>query len=238
MTDTHIENSKKPFLLLWFFCLIGSWSIFPYIYHLNILPPSISLPNAFLISTVQTALFFGLICYLSYKILPKTDLHPFIITNAFNQIFLPGVISGVVIGLIIFSLDNILFHASLLSGVHPPFWAGALASIYGAVNEEVFLRLFLFTSIYFTINKLKGSSTDNKLLILWITNIIVSIIFGLGHLPAALKLTTPSLFEVSRILLLNGIPGIVFGWLYWSKGLWTAMTAHFVTDLMIHVLLI
>ena len=73
---------------------------------------------------------------------------------------------------------------------------------------------------------------------IWTANIFVAIIFGLGHLPAALKLTNPSAFEIFRVLFLNGIAGIVFGWLYWSRGLWTAMLAHFVTDLMIHVFLI
>lgn len=238
MADTHTEYSKRQLLLLWLFCLIGSWSVFPYIYYLGILPSSISISHAFFISSIQAIIFFGIICYLSYKILPKTDLRPFIITNVFKQIFLPGVISGVSVGLIIFSLDKTLFQDSLLSGVHPPFWAGALASIYGAVNEEVLLRLFLFTFIYFIFGKLCNCSSDNKLLLLWTVNIIVSILFGLGHLPAALKLTTPSSFEIFRILLLNGIPGMVFGWLYWSRGLWTAMVAHFVADLMIHVLLI
>ena len=68
-------------------------------------------------------------------------------------------------------------------------------------------------------------------------NLLVALIFGLGHLPTALKLTTPSGFEITRILLLNGIPGLVFGWLYWSRGFWTAILAHFVADLVIHVFL-
>lgn len=237
MTDVHIEYSKRQFLLLWFFCLIGSWSVFPYIYYLGILPSSVSIQNIFFIKTIQDTIFFGIACYVSYKILPKTDLHPFIVKNIFKQILLPGVISGISIGLIIFSLDKMVFH-SPLAGVHPPFWAGALASIYGAVNEEVLLRLFLFTLIYFIFRKLFKYTNDNRLLFLWIVNITVSIIFGISHLPPALKLTTPSSFEIFRILLLNGIPGIVFGWLYWSRGLWTAMLAHFVTDLVIHVLLI
>ena len=155
-----------------------------------------------------------------------------------RQIFLPGVIFGTLVGLIIFSLDKTVFQNSLLSGVHPPLWAGALASIYGGINEEVLLRLFLFTFVYFICSKFWGITAKNRLCILWIITVIVAIIFGLGHLPAALKLITASPFEIFRILLLNGIPGIVFGWLYWSKGIWTAMLAHFVTDLMIHAFLI
>jgi membrane protease YdiL (CAAX protease family) len=76
------------------------------------------------------------------------------------------------------------------------------------------------------------------LYLLWIATILVAIIFGLGHLPAAFKLTSPSAFEISRVLFLNGIAGVGFGWLYWSRGLWAAMTAHFVADLIIHVFLI
>lgn len=233
------EYSRNQFLLLWVLCVVGSCSLFPYIYYLGILPSSESVLKLFLISTVQAAFLYGLICYLSFKILCKTDLHPFAVKNILRQIFLPGVISGVFVGLIVFSLDKTVFQNSLLSGgVHPPLWAGALASVYGAVNEEVLLRLFLFTLLYFICGRSWGITAKNRLCVLWIITVIVAIIFGLGHLPAALKLTTPSSFEIFRILLLNGIPGIVFGWLYWSKGLWTAMLAHFVTDLMIHVFLI
>jgi len=45
-----------------------------------------------------------------------------------------------------------------------------------------------------------------------------------------------SFLEIFQVLLLIGIPGIIFGWLYWSRGLWTAITAHFIADLMIHVI--
>jgi membrane protease YdiL (CAAX protease family) len=37
--------------------------------------------------------------------------------------------------------------------------------------------------------------------------------------------------------LLNGIGGVVFGWLYWKKGLESAMIAHFSADIVLHVLL-
>lgn len=131
-----------------------------------------------------------------------------------------------------------MFNSSTLTGVHPPYWAGAIASLYGAINEEILLRFFLFSFIYFLVGKCIKINERKRVWILWIVNILVALIFGIGHLPAAFKLVSPSAFEIFRILLLNGIAGIVFGWLYWSKGLWTAMAAHFITDLMIHVILI
>jgi len=230
--------NKKTFLILWALCILGSLAILPYILHLGIFSSTPSIWKAVLLGIFQAALLFWLICWISYKILPKTDLCPFPpLRNYLRQIVYPALIAGALVGLVIFVADKTIFNNSLLSDVHPPFWLGALASIYGAVNEEVLLRLFLFTLIYFLVGKCLKIREHNRSLILWGVNILVALLFGIGHLPAAFKLASPSAFEIFRVLLLNGIAGVVFGWLYWSKGLWTAIAAHFVTDLMIHVFL-
>lgn len=238
MEAQNTSMNKKIFFILWILCIIGSWSVLPYVQHLGILPATVSMGKAFLFGTVQAAFFFGLVCWLSFKILPKTDLHPFFYRNFSKQIAYPGVISGMLVGGVIFFCDKTIFHSSLLSGVHPPFWTGALASIYGAVNEEVLLRLFLFTLIYFLFSKAIEIRESNRLPILWSVNLLVALLFGVGHLPAAFKFASPSALEIFRVLFLNGIAGVVFGWLYWSRGLWAAIAAHFVTDLVIHVLLV
>lgn len=233
---------KNTFRILWALCILGSLSVLPYIHYLEMLPSTISILKVAMLSTIQAILLFGCICWISFKILPKTDLQPFPqIDNQggyLKKIVYPALISGVLTGLMIFFFDKMVFNSSQLSGEHPPFWAGALASIYGAVNEEVLLRLFLFTLIFFLVGKCTTINGKKRLIILWCINILVALFFGLAHLPAAFRITPASAFEIFRILFLNGIAGIVFGWLYWSKGLWTAIAAHFVTDLMIHVFLI
>jgi len=35
---------------------------------------------------------------------------------------------------------------------------------------------------------------------------------------------------------LNGIGGIIFGWLYWKKGLESAMISHFSADIVLQVI--
>lgn len=232
---------KRVFFILWLLCIVGSMSVLPYIHYLEVLPAEVSFWRVLLLGTLQAAVLFGVVCWASFKILPKTDLCPFLIDHPRKRILSPALVSGILVGLVIFISDQTIFASSALAGVgvHPPFWAGALASIYGAVNEEVLLRLFLFTLIYFMLNKVFKCKPSNRLQVLWSTNILVALLFGIGHLPAAFKmLGSPSGFEISRILFLNGIAGVVFGWLYWSRGLWTAIAAHFITDLMIHVLLI
>ena len=234
-------NNRKIFFTLWLLCIIGSLSVLPYIHYLGTLPYGASIWKVLFFGTLQAAVFFGLICWVSAKILPKTDLHPFVAENFRKRVIYPALISGILVGLVIFLSDKTIFASSALTGagIHPPFWAGFLASIYGAVNEEVLLRLFLFTLIYFGLNKVFKYKSSTRLRALWSTNILVSLLLGIGHLPAAFKmLGSPSVFEISRVLFLNGIAGIVFGWLYWSRGLWAAIGAHFVADCIIHVFLI
>lgn len=239
MEVQNAATNKSTFFILWILCIVGSWSVLPYVQYPEILPDTISTLKVFLLGTTRSALFFGLICLLSFKILPKTDLHPFFYRKFSEQIVYPGIIAGISVGGALFFFDKTVFQGSPLSpGVHPPFWAGALASIYGGVNEEVLLRLFLFTLIYFLFSKAIRIREANRLPILWSVNLLVALLFGIGHLPIAFKLASPSAFEIFRVLFLNGIAGVVFGWLYWSRGLWTAITAHVVADLVIHVFLI
>ncbi|MCK7526806.1 MAG: hypothetical protein MZV64_59015 [Ignavibacteriales bacterium] len=42
---------------------------------------------------------------------------------------------------------------------------------------------------------------------------------------------------ITRAIVLNGLAGIGFGWLYWKRGLEFAMIAHFSADIVLHVLL-
>lgn len=231
-------QKKKVFFVLWIFCVLGAWSVLPYLLNLGMIPPSTCLSTVFLVTTAQAMLFFAIVCWLSYLLIPRTDLAPFSADQPLKRIVLSGVIAGLLVGIVIYLLDLTLFKSSQLTGVHPPAWTGALASFYGAINEEVLMRLFFFTAVYILLRKVFSFKLNNRMIFLWVSNVIVAIFFGLGHLPAAFKLGVVSSTEVIRVLLLNGLPGIVFGWLYWSKGLWTAIAAHFVADLLLHVFLI
>jgi membrane protease YdiL (CAAX protease family) len=71
----------------------------------------------------------------------------------------------------------------------------------------------------------------------WIAIILISVVFGLGHLPMTAKFQQITALVVFRAVVLNGIAGVVFGWLYWKKGLESAMIAHFSTDIILHVIL-
>jgi membrane protease YdiL (CAAX protease family) len=73
--------------------------------------------------------------------------------------------------------------------------------------------------------------------VFWIANILAAVLFGLGHLPALTTLVPITPLVIAREVVLNGLLGIVFGWLYWKRGLEAAMISHFSADIVLHVLL-
>ena len=103
-----------------------------------------------------------------------------------------------------------------------------LATItYGAVIEEVMLRLFFMSLIAFILHKIFERNTDivsSKILI--ISNIVAAVLFAAGHLPTTLMMIGNSPIIIIRCFLLNGGFGLLFGFLYRKYGLRYAMIAH------------
>ena len=101
------------------------------------------------------------------------------------------------------------------------------AVIYGGVIEEVMLRLFMMTLIAFILLKLCAKRDDKcKPLIFTVANIISSLLFAAGHLPATALLLGITPVILFRCFLLNGGIGFLFGWIYQRYGLRYAMIAH------------
>lgn len=111
---------------------------------------------------------------------------------------------------------------------------GLLASFYGGIAEELQLRLFLMTLLVW-IFTLAGRHRPRPALF-WLAIAIAAIAFGAGHLPAADKVWGLSSVVVVRTVVLNAIGGLVFGWLYWKRGIEMAMLGHFSTDFVLHVI--
>jgi membrane protease YdiL (CAAX protease family) len=117
-----------------------------------------------------------------------------------------------------------------------PLWQGFLACFYGGIAEEILMRLFLMSLFVFIILKIFRRKEKNSLIV-WISIILVAILFGLGHLPITSAVVSITPIVILRAVVLNGIGGIVFGWLYWKKGLESAIISHFVTDIFIQIII-
>ena len=58
----------------------------------------------------------------------------------------------------------------------------------------------------------------------------------MGHLPATAGITRLTPLVVTRALVMNGLAGLVLGFLYMTYGLESAMLAHACLDIVMHVI--
>ncbi|MDJ0705486.1 MAG: CPBP family intramembrane metalloprotease [Leptolyngbyaceae cyanobacterium MO_188.B28] len=247
--------SWKLFFTVWGLATLGAVAIIPY--QLALLPAELDqapLPLLLVVSVGQSILLIGALTAIGLFLARRTSLGlPFIESwiegnprwDQFPAALRLAIPSGVLVGVAIVALEIVIFQPALSGLVpnmpdipQPSVWKGFLASFYGGVTEEVMLRLFFMTLLVWLGNWIsRRNSRPPTLTVLWLANVVAALLFGLGHLPATAAVGIPlNGLVVTRSLVLNGAGGIVFGWLYWRKGLESAIAAHFCTDIVLHVL--
>ena len=98
---------------------------------------------------------------------------------------------------------------------------------YGAVIEEVMLRLFMMSLVAFVLHLLFERKRDSvSAAVLVAANVVSALLFAVGHLPGNDMMFGLTPMIVIRCILLNGVFGLAFGWLYRRFGLRYAMIAH------------
>ena len=98
---------------------------------------------------------------------------------------------------------------------------------YGAVIEEIMLRLFMMSLVAFVLHLLFERKRDGlSVAVLVAANVVSALLFAVGHLPANEMMFGLTPMIVFRCILLNGVFGLAFGWLYRKFGLRYAMIAH------------
>ena len=140
---------------------------------------------------------------------------------------------GVVAALAVVALDVVVFaplvpETKAVAG--RPLWTGALAALYGGLTEEILWRYGAISFLVWLFTKFaRGPSAY------WAAIVVASALFGLAHLPPtdALVPLTPAV--VARTMILVGLAGVAFGWLYWRRGLEAAMIGHGAAAWIVHV---
>ena len=98
---------------------------------------------------------------------------------------------------------------------------------YGAVIEEVMLRLFVMSLAAFLLHLVFERRREGvSAAVLVAANVVSAVLFAVGHLPANDVMFGLTPVIVLRCMLLNGGFGLAFGWLYRRFGLRYAMLAH------------
>jgi membrane protease YdiL (CAAX protease family) len=252
----------KIFFIVWIAAVIGVIAITPYSLTLQsgaLEGLDLPMPLVLLISIAQNAVMFGVLTALGLFFANRIGLGlPILearlngesVTDRIRAILPLSIIIGVVASLLIIGLDVFVFQPALLQelgdsvntlnlqSAQPPAWQGFLASFYGGISEEVMLRLFVM-SLLAWLGSFISKTTEGKPTnaVFWTANILAAVLFGLGHLPATAMLIPLTPLVITRAIVLNGLAGVAFGWLYWKRGLESAIIAHFSADIVLHVLL-
>jgi membrane protease YdiL (CAAX protease family) len=255
----------KIFSTLFVASILGVLAVLPYSLALQAkvlesAPPPLPLAILIPIQILQNAILFALVIAAGLWAANRTGLSfPILedglagrpIKDRLKGILLPSISVGVIASMLIILLEIMFFEPMLAAqlgdraaalyldgAAAPSAWKGFLASFYGGINEEILLRLGLM-SILAWLGKFISRSADGQpsRAVFWISNIAAALIFGAAHLPATAVVIPLTPLVVARAILLNGLAGIGFGWLYWKRGLESAMLSHFSADIVLHVLL-
>lgn len=145
-----------------------------------------------------------------------------------------AVVLGAALGGMLVMLDHWVFMPwlGLPETVSPVAGDGAMRALllgllYGGVSEEIIFRWGLMTFICWGCMRLAGrhQATLPRWLA-WIGIVLSAAVFALAHLPVAGQAGGLDGLTASRLLSLNTLAGIVFGWLYWRRSLESACVAH------------
>lgn len=152
----------------------------------------------------------------------------------YNEILKFGIFGGILSGITL-TLITYIFHNSIPAELQN-FQPNILNRFfYGGITEEILMRFGIMTFIIWFFNLI---FKNQKSWIYWVGIIISSLLFGVGHLPIV-KHLVPELSTdlIIYIVLGNSIGGIIFGWLYWKKGLEASMIAHIITHIIFIIFL-
>jgi membrane protease YdiL (CAAX protease family) len=207
-------------------------------------------PKILLLQMVQNIVLFSLAIFLGLLLSKQIGfrlsfLEGFVDKNNqieyLKSIIFPSVGLGLLGGILVIILCIPFWSLSvelLKVEMSVSIWKRFLATFYGGFAEEILFRLFfvsLFVWITWKIKKTKeGLPTKYGI---WLSIIIASIIFGLGHLGITDELTEITFEVIARAIIINGVLSIIYGFLYWKKGLESAMIAHFSSDIVLHVII-
>lgn len=235
------ENNKKTFFVLWLACIVSS-IIQTSLFLVNGLAGDLTLSkvlleNLFPVPIYGAIIFVGL--WLAYKAgfciaAPKGDLIRLILKPAF--------IVGTISASILFPIFLLIMSTTEMAAVtghnlfSTPLNAFFLAITSGILGEIMF-RLFLMTLLVWLKRKCFSIVHDDRFAV-WVGIVLAGILFGVAHLPIipALGLAlTMSL--VTKVIIINAVFGIIFGYMYWRYSLVTAILTHVVFDIVTYAII-
>ena len=144
-------------------------------------------------------------------------------------------LAGVATAISMMGLDLLLFSGVSQEHVRAlgaqPVLVRSFVVLYSAIEEELEFRLVLATLVaWIALFALSRLGRPSPSLAIWLSILVSALLFGLAHVGNLPNVPHSYL----RAITLNGVAGIVLGWLYWRRGLEAAIAAHLAADVFIY----
>ena len=249
-----MSPKTKLFLILWLAGLSGILSFL--LVDVNVLLANLPLPADVevpfftplmkVMSLIQPTIIMSLAVLTGVALAGKIGLHApaaeALAGNgekfwpALKPQIIPGILGGVIGGAGV-ALTSVIWRSFL-----PPEITARISEfgkllpvttrlLYGGILEEILLRWGVMTLLVWLMWgaawRVFQRGQDKPKAGYFVSAILISsVIFGLGHLPIALMLFPPTLALIIFVIVANSLFGLIAGFLYWKKGLESAIIAH------------
>ena len=145
---------------------------------------------------------------------------------------------GLATPLLMLGIDQVLFGGASLQRVRDlgsqPLGFRLLVVLYSGVTEELLYRLFLASLVAWLAHVALSGFTrqaEPRAFAQWLGILVAAVLFGLAHVGNLPDVANP----VLRAVTINGVAGVVLGWLYWWRGLEMAMLTHMVAIVVLYI---
>jgi hypothetical protein len=249
---------KKMFLILWLAGMTGVLSFLlvdlSRLIELFPLPPDVEKPAVTPLlkfgSLLQPAILLAIAVLIGTALARKVGLTSPVTEalasegdamQAFRPQWLPGLVGGISGGITIVAIafiwkpflpPDVVTRVAELGNLLPI----TTRILYGGVTEELLLRWGLMTLLVWIPWRVFQKRDGVPKLLYFISAILISsLVFAIGHLPiASLLVPKLTIALTSYVIAANSAFGLIAGYLYWKKGLESAILAHMLT----HVVLV
>ena len=205
-------------------------------------PMPLPLPLVKLLSIIQPTILLSIAILIGLQLAPKVGLSAPAaealargdsFASALRPQILPGLLFGLVAGVVLLSswvlfrplLPHVFVARAETFNTLVPFLTRLL---YGGITEELLLRWGLLTFLVWILWRVFQQGRGKPRAINFVAAIVISsVIFGILHLPIVRALEVDfTLPVVAFIVSANAMFGLIAGYLYWRKGLESAIIAH------------
>ncbi len=247
----------RLFIVLWLASILATLSSIPYAtWLLQVASHPPELPrNVWVIYCVRNALLGALFVALGLLLSRRVKLGvPYVQAWIYDltpesklRSIAPSAVGwAVLISIAVFAIDAVFYFA--LNVAHPApetharippgdAWRGILLSFYAAIYEELKYRLFMMSLAAWILIKLfRAEEGRGRTIAFWIAVLASTAMFAWSHVTGIELFGPASPIVLFRTLLIILVPGLVFGYLFWKRGLEAAILCHFAVDIIVHVI--